>query len=319
MSHPDSGIVPMWPQRVGYQGEPGAFSSVAARLLCGSKAKLAPLPTFSDVFQSVANGKHDGAVIPIENTLHGSVLENYDLLVAAGLVITGEVYVRIVHNLITAPETRFSDIRQVYSHPVALNQCLRLFEAHPAMEKVSFYDTAGSVKMLMEDHPQGAAAIASAEAAQIYGAKIVRRAIEDNPENYTRFFLLQRPALKQPKQTASRAPGPYKTSLVFTVANVAGALFRSLGAFALRDISLARIESRPLRGRPWEYMFYLDLGAHVKDPACANAINHLRELADTLHILGCYPAARLGSAKSKIGSAKSKRGKTASEGNNLKG
>jgi prephenate dehydratase len=323
MSRPDTGIVPMPPQRVGYQGEPGAFSSVAAGLLCGSKAKLAPLPTFSDVFRSVANGKHDGAVIPIENTLHGSVLENYDLLLAAGLVITGEVYVRIVHNLITAPETRFSDIREVYSHPVALNQCLGLFETHPAMKKVSFYDTAGSVKMLMEDHPPGAAAIASAEAARIYGAKIVRRAIEDNPENYTRFFLLQRPDLKQTKQTASRAPGPYKTSLVFTVANVAGALFRSLGAFALRDISLARIESRPLRGRPWEYMFYLDLGAHIKDPPCANAINHLRELADTLHILGCYPAARLGSAKSKRGAkpkigAKPKRGKTAGKGNNLK-
>ena len=278
------------PRRVGYQGEPGAFSSLAARLLCGESARIVPQPSFAEVFRAVANGKHDAAVIPIENTLHGSVLENYDLLLAAGLVITGEAYVRIIHNLIAAPGTSLSDIRQVYSHPVALNQCLRFFDTNPAMERTPFYDTAGSVKMLMEQRLPAAAAIASAEAASIYGAKILQRAIEDNAENYTRFFLLERPT----KRAKTRLDVPYKTSLVFTVANIAGALFRSLGAFALRDISLARIESRPLQGRPWEYMFYLDLASHVDDPACRNAINHLRELADTLHILGSFPAATLG-------------------------
>ena len=285
------------PRRVGYQGEPGAFSSLAARLLCGDSARIAPQPTFADVFRAVANGKHDAAVIPIENTLHGSVLENYDLLLAAGLVITGEAYVRIIHNLIAAPGISLSDIRQVYSHPVALNQCLRFFDSHPAMERTPFYDTAGSVKMLMEQRLPAAAAIASAEAASIYGAKILQRAIEDNAENYTRFFLLERPQ----KRAKKRLDVPYKTSLVFTVANIAGALFRSLGAFALRDISLTRIESRPLQGRPWEYMFYLDLAGHVDDPACRNAINHLRELADTLHILGSFPAATLGPRASRKG------------------
>ena len=282
-------------RRTGYQGEPGAFSSVAARLLCGKGARLVPQPTFSEVFQAVANGKHDAAVIPIENTLHGSVLENYDLLVASGLVITGEIYVRIIHNLIAAPETSFAAIRRVFSHPVALNQCLHFFASHPGLEKVPFYDTAGSVKMLMEQRPPGVAAIASSESATIYGGKILRRAIEDNAENYTRFFLLTRPG----KRAKKRLAVPYKTSLVFTVPNVAGALFRSLGAFALRDITLTRIESRPLRGRPWEYMFYLDLAGHVDDPACRNAVNHLRELADTLHILGSFPAAALPARQSR--------------------
>ena len=281
------------PTTIVYQGEPGAFSSLAARQLGGPSIRSIPLPSFAEVFRSVANGKHDGAVIPIENTLHGSVLENYDLLVASGLVITGEAYVRIVHNLIAAPGTKFSEIRQVYSHPVALNQCLRFFADNPALQSTPFYDTAGSVKMVMQARPPGAAAIASAEAARIYGGKILRRAIEDNAENYTRFFLL-----RKPKRIRARRGGtPYKTSLVFTVANIAGALFRSLGTFALRDISLTRIESRPLRGRPWEYMFYLDLLGHTDDPACANAINHLRELADTLHVLGCYPAAQLGKTR----------------------
>jgi prephenate dehydratase len=276
-------------RRIGFQGEPGAFSSIAARLLCGSSARIVPMPAFADVFRAAANGKHDAAVIPIENTLHGSVLENYDLLQSSGLVVRGEVYVRIVHNLIVPPGTQLRDIRRVYSHPVALNQCLRFFEQNPGMEGVSYYDTAGSVKMLMANRPPDAAAIASAEAARIYCARILRRGIEDNPENFTRFFLLERPRRTQLK----RVRGPYKTSIVFTVKNVAGALFRSLGAFALRDISLSRIESRPLPGRPWEYRFYIDLGAHVDDAACANAINHLRELADTLRILGCYPAARM--------------------------
>jgi len=172
---------------------------------------------------------------------------------------------------------------------VALNQCLRFFADHPEMEKVPFYDTAGSVKMIMEERRTDAAAIASAVAAEIYGARILRRSLEDDRRNYTRFFLLRRP------EDAQRNPGPanrsqeWKISLVFSTRNVPGALFRALSAFALRDINLTKIESRPLRGKPWEYLFYLDLLGRVDDQKVRNALGHLQELADFLRVLGCYP------------------------------
>jgi len=226
-------------------------------------------------------------VIPIENTLHGSVHENYDHLVEFELPILGETHVRIVHHLIALPGVKFKDVRRVYSHPVALNQCLRFLERHPHLEKVPFYDTAGSVKMLVEQRLTDAAAIASSVAADIYGARILRRSIEDDRRNFTRFFLLgrkqDRPALPPPGQKA------WKTSLVFSLRNVPGSLFRALSAFALRDINLTKIESRPLRGKPWEYLFYVDLEGRVDDQRVGNALNHLRELADFLRVLGCYP------------------------------
>src|SRR4051812_8867894 len=180
-------------RRVSFQGEAGAFSQAAATQLVGEDLIPAPLPTFQQVFESVANGKSDCAVIPIENTLHGSVHENYDHLLKYDLAIRGETFVRIVHNLIAAPGVRFPDIKHAYSHPVALNQCRRFFAMHPAIEPTPFYDTAGSVKMVMEKAPRDAGAIASADAAQIYGARILRKSIEDDRENYTRFFLLERP------------------------------------------------------------------------------------------------------------------------------
>jgi prephenate dehydratase len=208
------------------------------------------------------------------------------------LPIRGETFVRIVHNVIAPPGVKFSQIRRVYSHPVALNQCRRFFEENPQIEKTPFYDTAGSVKMVMEEGLTDAGAIASADAAEIYGAKILKKSIEDDRENFTRFFLLERPkrrsrgvVLKTTLQTATR----FKTTVVFTMRNQPGALFRSLSAFALRDINLTKIESRPLRGKPWEYLFYLDFIGHVEDPVCRNALNHLAELADMLRVLGCYP------------------------------
>ena len=181
----------------------------------------------------------------------------------------------------------FRKIRRVFSHPVALNQCLNFFTDHPRIERVSFYDTAGSVKMIMEKQLTDAAGIASALAATNYGAAILKRSIEDDRRNFTRFFLLRRPqfARKFPVRTNSRTK--WKTSLVFTTRNIPGALFRSLSAFALRDLNLAKIESRPLRGKPWEYLFYLDFFGHVDDPVSQKALGHLQEVAEFFGVLGC--------------------------------
>jgi prephenate dehydratase len=268
-----------------FQGELGAFSQMAVQKLLGQDARVQPQQRFEEVFRSLADRKVDAAVIPIENTLHGSVHENYDHLLNFNLPIVGETHVRISHTLIAPPGVRVRDVRRVYSHPVALNQCLKFFAANPQFERVPFYDTAGSVKMLMEERPSDAAAIASSMAAGIYGAKILRRNIEDDPSNFTRFFLLRR---TRPKREP-KPKGEWKTSLVFITRNVPGALFRSLSAFALRDISLSKIESRPLRGKPWEYLFYLDFLGREDDPRAQKALGHLSELADFLRVLGSYP------------------------------
>jgi prephenate dehydratase len=274
---------------VAFQGERGAFSEEAARKLLGAGIEVLPCPRFEDVFRALERRKAQAAVIPIENTLHGSVHENYDHLLQFDLPIVGETSVRIVHNLMAAPGVTFGKIRRVFSHPVALNQCLDFFAANPQLEKVPFYDTAGSAKMVMAEGLKDAAAIASSVAAEIYGARILRRSIEDDRQNFTRFFELRRP--KDVRQAAVRAGDAtrWKTSVVFSTRNVPGSLFRSLSAFALRDLNLAKIESRPLRGKPWEYLFYLDFIGRVDDPACRNALGHLRELADVLRVLGSYP------------------------------
>jgi len=201
--------------------------------------------------------------------------------------------VRIVHNLIALPGVRLRDIRRVFSHPVALNQCLDFFVRNPQIEKVPYYDTAGSVKMIIADKLDDAAAIASSIAASIYGGNILRRSIEDDRRNYTRFFLLRRTkeAQRQAKvaRRARTGAGRWKTSIVFTTRNTPGALFRAISALALRDLNLTKIESRPLRGKPWEYLFYVDfLGREDEEPA-RNALGHLRELADFLRVLGSYP------------------------------
>lgn len=277
-------------RRTSFQGALGAFSQVAAAQLVGKYCIPVPKETFEEVFISVVNGNCHSAVIPIENTLHGSVHENYDLLLKYQLSIRGETFVRIVHNLIAPPGVRFDKIRRVYSHPVALNQCRRFFDQNPQIERAPFYDTAGSVKMLIEEGLHDSAAIASEAAARIYQARILKRSIEDDRQNYTRFFLLEKP------KRASAFPRPkgaerFQTTIVFTLRNKPGVLFRALGAFALRDLSLTRIESRPLRSKPWEYLFYLDFIGHAEDKVCRNALGHLGELADMLRVLGCYPAA----------------------------
>jgi len=274
---------------IAFQGARGAFSEEAARKLVSPKTAVLPCERFEDVFRGLKSGAVAGAVVPIENTLAGSVHENYDHLVNFELPIVAETSVRIVHNLIVRKGVAFSRIKRVFSHPVALNQCLDFFAENPQIERIPFYDTAGSVKMIVEEELEDAAAIASSVAAEIYGARILRRSIESDRQNFTRFFLLRTELYARRHATPAAAHSHWKTSLVFSTRNVPGALFRALSAFALRDLSLTKIESRPLRGKPWEYLFYVDFLGRVDTPNAQNALHHLRELADFLRVLGCYP------------------------------
>jgi prephenate dehydratase len=277
------------PPVIAFQGARGAFSEEATRKLLGPKVEVLPCERFEDIFRSLEEGRADGSVVPIENTLAGSVHENYDHLQNFDLPIVAETSVRIVHNLIAKKGVPFSRIRRVFSHPVALNQCLDFFSQNPQIERIPFYDTAGSVKMILEEGLMDAAAIASSVAAEIYGGRILRRSIESDRQNFTRFFLLRKPEFARQNPVTAGPHVPWKTSLVFSTRNVPGALFRALSAFALRDLSLTKIESRPLRGKPWEYLFYLDFLGQVESPNVQNALNHLREIADLFRILGCYP------------------------------
>jgi prephenate dehydratase len=268
---------------IAFQGERGAFSEEAAYQLLGRGIRVLACESFADAFRSAATGKATHCLVPIENTLAGSVYENYDLLLKNHLHIVGEVNLRVVHNLIAFPETTRRNLRQVYSHPVALAQCARFFSRHPRLERVPFYDTAGSVKMLAERRLPGAAAIASRVAADAYGARVLLAHLEDHPQNFTRFLLLSRAAATS--KTAN------KVSIVFSTRNVPGALFKCLSVFALRDLDLSKMESRPLRGRPWEYFFYLDFMGNLRQAAVRNALSHLREVTHFLRVLGCYPSA----------------------------
>lgn len=273
-------------QRVAFQGEAGAFSSEAAYALLGDEIQLVPYATFDEMFSAVVDEICDLCLAPIENSLFGSVYQNYDLLLKHNLQIVGETKMRIVHNLIALAETRLEEIRRVYSHPVALGQCRRFFSEHPQMLPVAAYDTAGSVKMISERREAGAAAIAGAGAAEIYGARLLLEGIEDDPQNYTRFFLLAREGREVPSAAD-------KTSIVFSLENRTGSLFRALAVFALREIDLLKIESRPLVGHPWEYSFYLDLNGHTAEARVRNALAHLGEFATNIKILGCYQRAPL--------------------------
>jgi prephenate dehydratase len=273
--------------KVAFQGARGAFSEEASRQLLGENLAFQPQERFDDVFHALASGKVDCAVVPIENTLAGSVHENYDHLLTYKLPIVAEANVRIVHNLIGRPESRLSKIQRAISHPVALGQCLDFFKKHPSIRSESYYDTAGSVRKVMEGDDATLAAIASRAAAEYYGAKILKRSIEDDRRNYTRFFLLRRKA----RRLRPKAGQPLKTSIVFATPNKPGALFRCLSAFALRDINMGKIESRPLRGRPFEYLFYLDFVGSPDEPNCRNAMSHLEEMSEFLAVLGCYPSA----------------------------
>ncbi len=268
--------------RVGFQGERGAFGEVAAAKMASGLVELVPLPNFSALFRALAARKLDYATVPIENTLFGSIHENYDLLLKHRFQILAETRIRIIHNLIAPPGVSLRHVHKVYSQPPALGQCRRFLERHRRWEEVPYHDTAGSVRMILERGFTDAAAIASKAAAKIYGGRILAADIGDDAENYTRFFLLG-------KRTRAKRPAGNKTSIVFAAKNLPGALFRCLSVFALRDLNLTKIESRPLRGRPWEYLFYLDFQGNPASGPARNALKHLSETTDFLRVLGCYP------------------------------
>ena len=233
-----------------------------------------------ELFERMPRGGIDGAVIPIENSLAGSVSEHYDLLLSSEVFIQRELRLRISHNLIAVPGVKLSRIRKVYSHPVALDQCREFFRLHPKLEPCPFYDTAGSVKYVVKEKLRDSAAIAGRQAAKAYKGQILATGIEDDKQNFTRFFLIRnQPAVRRSAN---------KTSIAFSVKNLPGALFSALSAFASRDISLSKIESRPVRGRPWEYVFYVDFLRGDDQPA-RDALRHLSEIADWVKVLGIYP------------------------------
>jgi len=274
-----------------FQGERGSFSEAAARKLLGAAIDVLPCRTFEEAFASVADGRADAGILPIENTLAGSIHRNYELLGEAGLEIAGEVRLRIGHSLIARPGAKLEEIRKVHSHPVALAQCQRFLAEHPAIEAVAEYDTAGSVGLVMERGRSDEAAIAGEGAAAVYGGEILASGIEDHHENYTRFLALALPA-NAPALRARMPEGELKTTVLFRLPDRAGALFRALAVFALRDINLSKLESRPIAGRPWEYVFYADVAGGIEDAPLANALGNLREMCETVQVLGSYPAAR---------------------------
>jgi prephenate dehydratase len=279
--------------KVAIQGELGSFSHEAVERML-PRATVVPCARSIEVFDRVQRGSADAAVIPIENTLAGTVAEHADLLVARDVFIQAEYLLRIIHNVIAAPGVKLGDLQRVMSHPVALDQCRNFFRAHPEIEAVPFYDTAGSVKQVIANQLKDSAGIAGRQAAREYAGKILEAGIEDEKSNFTRFFLIRKLGKGGKKKQADYHRlipyGANKTSIAFKVKNVPGALFKSLSVFALRDISLSKIESRPMRGRPWEYVFYVDFLRGDDEPA-QNALHHLGEVAEFVKVLGIYPAA----------------------------
>ena len=267
--------------QVAIQGEKGSFSHQAALALMGKELRLHPRPTFEALFQAVEGGEVDRGLLPIENSLAGSIHENYDRLRAAALHIVGETQLRVRHCLLGRKGASLGSIRRVASHPVALAQCRTFFAERPHIEAVAAYDTAGSVRDLLAGGLASAAAIGSRLSADLYGGQVLREAIEDDPRNYTRFLLLSR----EPAALGL----PSKTSVTFVLHNQPGALHRALGMFASRGVDLAKIESRPLRGRPWEYAFYLDALGDPQGPA-GEAVRELASSAVSLRVLGSYEA-----------------------------
>jgi prephenate dehydratase len=268
--------------RVAFQGERGAYSEAAAVTFFGDSVQPIPYNDFDNVFEAVTNHHAERGVLPVENSLAGSIHRNYDLLLRYDLSIVGEVQLPIAHQLIALPGVTLADVKKVYSHPQALAQCEHsISQLLPQAERVVTYDTAGSVKMIKEQHLTDGAGLASQRAADIYGMNILRPDMQDDPENYTRFVVVA-PEPVVPEDEA-------KTSIVFSMDNVPGSLFKSLAVFALRDIDLTKIESRPLQGKRWQYFFYIDFVGSQYEERCRNALNHLQELTTYFKILGSYP------------------------------
>lgn len=264
--------------KVSFQGEPGAYSEQAVFNYFGD-VETVPCESFDTMFDTVVSGGSNRLLAPIENSLAGSIHQNYDLLLRHNLYIVGEYFLRVRHCLIANPGVKMADIQKTISHPQALGQCAAYLRSHNIIAEQA-YDTAGSVKMLKESGARDVAAIASKRAAELYGMQILEEGIEDNAENYTRFLAVGRESVVPTEEA--------KTSIVFTLKNVPGSLFKAMSVFALRDIDLTKIESRPLQGKPWEYLFYIDFIGSTQDDVSKRALDHLGEYAVMLRVLGSY-------------------------------
>lgn len=268
--------------KVAFQGERGAYSEAAAVAFFGENVALMPCPDFDAVFEAVTRQQANRGVLPVENSLAGSIHRNYDLLLRYDLSIVGEIQIPIAHQLIALPGVTLAQVKKVYSHPQALAQCEHsITRLLPHAERIATYDTAGSIKMIKEQNITDGAGLASRRAASIYQMNILHADMQDNSENYTRFVVVApQPIVPQ---------GESKTSIVFSMENVPGSLFKSLAVFALRDIDLTKIESRPLQGKRWQYFFYIDFIGSLHEERCRNALNHLQEITTFFKILGSYP------------------------------
>jgi 3-deoxy-7-phosphoheptulonate synthase len=272
---------------VTFQGERGAFGEHAIRHWFAGEVTAQPVADFRSVFDSVLQGRAHFGMVPIENSLTGSIHENYDLLLQyPDLRIIGEQKIRIVHNLIVLKGAALADIRRVYSHPQALAQCARFLDTHPEWERVAFYDTAGAVKYVAETGAKENAAIASEEAARVYGLAVVRQGLETNVQNYTRFFVIAREEQALPPDAGSRRPG--KASLCFAVADQPGALFKALQVLADRGLNMQKLESRPIHGKPWEYLFYIDVNLPDDMKVFLQGMDELKSVSEDLRVLGTY-------------------------------
>jgi len=266
--------------RLAYQGEPGAYSEAAALQFGGPNAETLPCKSFDEVFEAVVKKRATHGVVPLENSIGGTIHRNYDLLLEHELSISGEVELDVVHCLQALPGTKLEEVTVVYSHPQALAQCERyLKDLGVTVEAV--YDTAGGAKLVSEQKLTTAAALASRRAAEVFGLEVLQEAVQDYEYNITRFAIIG----GQPAADGN------KTTIVFALPSTPGALFKALSVFALRDINLTKLESRPLRGRPWEYLFYVEVEARRDDLICARALTHLAEFARWTRVLGTYKGA----------------------------
>ena len=271
---------------VAFQGERGAFGEKAIRHWFPGETKALPVPEFPDVFEAVLKGTARFGVVPIENSLTGSIHQNYDLLLQyPDIRIVGEQKIRIVHNLIVLPGARMEDIRRVYSHPQGLAQCSHFLDAHSSWERMAFYDTAGAVKFVAETGSRENAAIASEEAAAAYGLSVLKQGLETNVQNYTRFFVIARDTEPQPPAGPREAS---KASFCFSVADQPGALFKALQVFADRGLNMKKLESRPILGKPWQYQFYVDVDMPRDRAVFDQSVDDLKRVTEDLRLLGTY-------------------------------
>ncbi len=281
--------------KIGYQGISGAYSEIASEIFSKQNnlknTKIIGFPNFENIFEKVENGKLDFGIIPVENSLGGSIHKNFDLLNIYNLKVVGEVYVQVKHQLLSLKDTKREDVKEIYSHWQALAQCANnLKTLFPNAKTIEFFDTAGSAEFIKNEKDKTKVCIASEKAGKIHDLKILQKNFHDDKENYTRFLVV---AKNYAKFTNHKPASFYKTSLIFAGGNVTGFLFKALGCFSLRDINLTKIESRPMPKSPWKYYFYLDFEGKYDDEKVKNAINNLKEIANEVKILGSYKASKI--------------------------